>query len=141
MDKTAATLTKYSTKQTWASSLMIMYCKDRNPLSSILIEILEDKCKAFVEGFRRLILYLTNNDKTLHFSARCRARNQVFSWVGNMDVHIWQICWVYTAAILYLTEHTVCYLFMVLHTRRRIRLLILLGIASPIINSKHVMMG
>jgi len=51
--------TRYSTKQTCPSSFMIMYCSDRNPLPSILMEILLESCSALVDGFRRLILYLS----------------------------------------------------------------------------------
>ena len=37
---------------------MIIYCIDKNPLLSILIEILLENCNALVDGLRRLILYL-----------------------------------------------------------------------------------
>ena len=37
---------------------MIIYCKERNPLLSILMEILLESWSALVDGLRRLILYL-----------------------------------------------------------------------------------
>lgn len=60
---------KYSTKQTCPSSFTIIYCIERKPLPSILIEILLESCSALVEGFKRLILYLwTQRDFNSHFS-------------------------------------------------------------------------
>lgn len=42
---------------------MIMYCNDKNPLLSILMEILLESCSALVDGLRRLILYLKQKKK------------------------------------------------------------------------------
>lgn len=63
-------LTRYSTKQTCPSSFIIMYCNERNPLPSILIEILLEKCRALVDGFRRLILYLSTETQLVFSSSR-----------------------------------------------------------------------
>ena len=44
---------------------MIMYCNDKNPLLSILMEILLESCSALVDGLRRLILYLKQKKNTV----------------------------------------------------------------------------
>ena len=51
-------LTKYSTKHTCPSSFSIIYCNERNPLASILIDTLLDGNKALVDGFSKDVLYL-----------------------------------------------------------------------------------
>ena len=51
-------LTKYSTKQTWPSSVLIMYCIDKNPLLSVRNEIRVDSINALTDGFNSDILYL-----------------------------------------------------------------------------------
>jgi hypothetical protein len=57
-----------------------MYCKDKKPLSSILIDILDDKWRAFVEGFSRLILYLLNNGEQVDFN------------LGKLKYHALKLC-------------------------------------------------
>ena len=52
-------LTKYSTKQTWPSSTLIMYCMDKKPRVSVRIEIRDDNMRAFSDGFSNDILYLS----------------------------------------------------------------------------------
>ena len=49
---------------------MIMYCNDKNPLLSILMEILLESCSALVDGLRRLILYLKQKKKYCFFEPR-----------------------------------------------------------------------
>lgn len=47
---------------------MIMYCNDKNPLLSILMEILLESCSALVDGLRRLILYLKQKKNAFFLS-------------------------------------------------------------------------
>ena len=51
-------ITRYSTKHICPSSLRIIYCNDKKPRSSILIDTLFEGISAFVDGLSNEVLYL-----------------------------------------------------------------------------------